>query len=275
LGYATTNKGVEEPLKTISVPKEASTVIILRPAIDREHGPFEVLMVLRHPDSLFVPDCYVFPGGCIDDDDCSQKLASFCRGLDRQRAFQILVDMPTEAKAIGAWVAAAREIFEETGIFISSDPLDLPTLSSCRRQLLDGEANFADILTRGKWTLSLDRLNYFAHWTTPEYLAYRYDVRFFVTVAPTDQEATPDGIELIGHTWITPRRALAEYEQNRFNMVTPTIMTLRKLGSFDSIEAVIHSVEAKNAPSILSTLTKRDNRLMEIMPDGTIFSFLI
>ncbi|MCK9390052.1 MAG: hypothetical protein M0Q01_00620 [Syntrophales bacterium] len=259
-------------MKTISVPKEASTVIMLRPAIDREYGPFEVLMVQRHPDSLFVPDCYVFPGGCIDDDDCSQELAFFCRGLDRQRAFQILVDMPTKEMALGAWVAATRETFEETGIFLSSDPCDLPTLARCRRQLLDGETDFKDLLKREKWTLSLDRLNYFAHWITPEFLPYRYDVRFFVTIAPEDQEATHDGIELTGHVWTTPRRALGEYERNRFSMVLPTIMTLRELGRFDSIEAVFQSVETKNVPPILTTVTKRDGRLVEIMPDGTIFS---
>ena len=259
-------------MKTISVPKEASTVIILRPAIDREHGPFEVLMVQRHPGSLFVPDCYVFPGGCIDEDDCSREATSFCRGLDRQKAFQILVDMPTEAMALGAWVAATRETFEETGIFISSEPRDLPTLACRRRQLLDGEINFTNILKMENWTLSMDRLNYFAHWITPEFLPYRYDVRFFVTIAPENQEAAHDGIELTGHTWITPRRALGEYEQNRFNMVLPTIMTLRELVHFDSIEAVIQSVRAKNVPPILTTVTKRGGRLVEIMPDGTIFS---
>ncbi len=259
-------------MKTISVPKEASTVIMLRPASGRKHSPFEVLMVQRHPDSLFVPDCYVFPGGCIDDDDCSMESASFCRGLDRQKAFQILVDMPTEAMALGAWVGATRETFEETGIFISSEPRDLPTLACCRRLLLAGKATFTDILKTEKWTLSLDRLKYFAHWITPEFLPYRYDVRFFVTIAPEDQEAMHDGIELTGHTWITPRRALGEYEQNRFNMVLPTIMTLRELCRFDSIEAVFQSVETKNVPSILTTVTKRDGRLVEIMPDGTIFS---
>jgi 8-oxo-dGTP pyrophosphatase MutT (NUDIX family) len=259
-------------LKTISVPREAATVIILRPAIDRGNGPFEALMVHRHPDSIFVPDCYVFPGGCIDDDDCSQEAASSCRGLDRQKAWQILVDMPTEAMALGAWVAATRETFEETGIFLSSDPHDRPALNCYRRQLLKGEISFTDILKREKWTLPTDRLYYFAHWITPEFLPYRYDVRFFVTVAPEDQEATHDGVELTGLTWITPRRALAEYEENRFDMVLPTIMTLRELDRFDSIAAVIHSVRKKNVPAILTTVTNKDGRLVEIMPDGTIFS---
>jgi 8-oxo-dGTP pyrophosphatase MutT (NUDIX family) len=229
-------------------------------------------MVQRHPNSIFVPDCYVFPGGCIDDRDCSQESAAFCRGLDREKAFLLLDDMPNEAMALGAWVAATRETFEETGIFLSSDPPDFPTLARCRRQLLAGEATFTDILSREKWTLSLDRLKYFAHWITPEFLPHRYDVRFFVTVAPEDQEAAHDGIELTDHTWITPRLALAEYEENRFNMVLPTIMTLRELAAFDSIESVIQSAERKDIPSILTTVTKRDGRLVEIMPDGTIFS---
>lgn len=229
-------------------------------------------MVRRHPDSVFVPDCYVFPGGCIDDEDCSPESASFCRGLDQQKAFEMLVDMPTKAMALGAWVAATRETFEETGIFLSNDPHDPLTLVRCRQQLLAGETTFADILKREKWTLSLDRLKYFAHWITPEFLPYRYDVRFFVTVAPAGQEAAHDGIELTGHTWITPRRALREYEENRFNIVLPTIMTLRELNRFDSIEAVIQSVETKTVPPVLTKITKKNGLLVEIMPDGTIFS---
>ena len=264
-----------DPLKSTVIPKQASTVIILRQAIDRGHGPFEVLMVRRHADSLFVPDCYVFPGGCIDDDDCSQESASFCSELDRQKAFQILGDMPTEEMALGAWVAAVRETFEETGIMLSSGFHDPDTLARCRRKLLKGEIKFTDILKRGKWTLSIGGLRYFAHWITPEPLPYRYDVRFFVTVMPANQEATHDGIELTGFTWITPRQALAEYQQNRFKMVLPTIMTLRELGHFDSIDAVIQSVKTKIVPSILTKLAEKDGRIVEAMPDGKFFSAVL
>ena len=254
------------------VPKEASTVIIMRPAIDDKHGPFEVLMVERHPSSSFVPDCYVFPGGVIDEEDCTDESASFCRGLDRPKAFEILRDMPSEPMALRAWVAAVRETYEETGLLFSADAPNPVTLAAGRRQLLDGEASFTDILKKGKWTLALDRLLYFAHWITPELSPYRYDVRFFVTVAPQDQEATHDGIELTGNTWITPRHALAEYEQDRFNMVLPTIMTLRDLDRFDSIEAVMAVAVGKNVPSILTNIEKRDGRLCEVMPDGMNFS---
>src|SRR5262245_46789983 len=36
----------------------------------------------------------------------------------------------------------------------------------------------------------------FAHWTTPEIEAKRYDVRFFMTVAPEGQELTADKHEM-------------------------------------------------------------------------------
>ncbi|MBN1382296.1 MAG: hypothetical protein JXA41_11520 [Deltaproteobacteria bacterium] len=254
------------------VPKKASTVVIMRPAVNGTDSPFEVLMVERHSSSVFVPDCYVFPGGVIDAEDCSDESASFCRGLDRQKAFKILGDMPTEAMALGAWVAAARETYEEAGILFSADSPDPDILAGHRRQLLDGKAGFTDILKKEKWTLAMNRLLYFAHWTTPELSPHRYDVRFFVTFAPEDQEATHDGIELTGNTWITPRRALAEYECDRFKMVLPTIMTLRDLDRFDSIEAVMAATAAKTVPSILTTIEERDGRLCEVMPDGKNFS---
>jgi len=255
-----------------AVPKEASTVVIMRPAIDIKDGPFEVLMVERHPASVFVPDCYVFPGGCIDEEDCFDEAVSFCRGLDRQKAFRILGDMPTEAMALGAWVAAVRETYEEAGIFLSADPPDPDTLAVRRRQLLDGKERFTNIVKREKWTFAADRLQYFAHWITPVLSPFRYDVRFFVTVVPEDQEATHDGIELTGNIWITPRRALAEYEHDRFNMVLPTIMTLRDLDRFESVEAVMAAAAAKTVPSILTTIEERDGRLVEMMPDGKTFS---
>ncbi|MCX7635524.1 MAG: hypothetical protein N2Z74_07250, partial [Syntrophales bacterium] len=100
-----------------AVPKEAATVLPLRPG---KEG-FEVLMVKRHPASVFVPSCYVFPGGCLDDDDCQPVLERRCRGLTREQAFAVLKDMATPAMALGAWVAAIRETFEETGILLAYD----------------------------------------------------------------------------------------------------------------------------------------------------------
>lgn len=251
-----------------AIPKDASTVVIMRPAIDKKDGPFEVLMVERHPASIFVPECYVFPGGCIDEEDCSDAFLPFCTGMNRSKASRILTDMPSEKLALGAWIAAVRETYEEAGILFSVDNVDADSLAVCRQRLVSGKMSYFDVLEKTKWRLALDRLHYFAHWITPEIMPYRYDVRFFVTVAPADQEATHDGIELTDNTWITPQRALAEYDEHRFNMVLPTVMTLQEIARFENIDAVIAEADAKKVPAILTTIEERDGILVEVMPDG-------
>jgi len=245
---------------------------MLRPAVNPARGPFEVLMVHRHPDSVFVPECYVFPGGCIDKEDCVPEFASYCRGRDEATALRILGNMASSSLAFGAWIAAVRETFEETGILLAHPPFAVENLSLLRQRLLSGEKTFLELVREDNLLLAVDRLQYFAHWITPELLPYRYDVRFFVTEAPDNQFACPDGIELTAHAWVTPRHALDQYAANRFPMVLPTIMTLRELACYESIDAVIAGAMAKNVPSILTKVVHRDERLVEIMPDGTVFS---
>jgi len=259
-------------LRSIAIPKEAATVILMRPSPDADRGPFEVLMVHRHPDSLFVPECYVFPGGCIDGGDCTPELVPYCRGRDAETARRILGDMPDAAMSLGAWIAAIRETFEETGILLAQPTFSGEKLAHFRRLLLSGKKTFAELVREEELMLALDRLEYFAHWITPEFLPYRYDVRFFVTRAPDGQTASPDGVELTGHVWITPRQALDDYAAERFPMVLPTIMTLRELAAFPNIEAVLTGAAAKKVPSILTRVVAKEDRLVEIMPDGTVFS---
>ncbi|MDI9569853.1 MAG: hypothetical protein QM278_03805 [Pseudomonadota bacterium] len=258
----------------IATPKEAATVILLRPAHGTDSGPFEVLMVHRHPNSAFVPECYVFPGGCIDAEDCGPEIIPHCRGRDRETAMRILGDMPTEEMALGAWVAGIRETFEETGILLAHTAAEKQELDRRRRRLLAGESTFLQLVREESWLLAADRLEYFAHWITPEFLPLRYDVRFFIARAPEEQVACPDGVELTGHVWTTPLHALAEYDAQRFPMVLPTIMTLRELADHESIASVFAAARRKRIPAILTKVETRDNRLVEIMPDGTTFSFV-
>jgi hypothetical protein len=138
-----------------------------------------------------------------------------------------------------------------------------------RRDLCHGAVTFADILEKEGLYPAVDRLHYFSHWVTPEALPIRYDVRFFLALAPPDQEASHDGIELVEHRWIAPRRALDLYEAGRFAMVLPTLMTMAELARFDRVEDVIRFVPGNRVPRILTRMERRGGRFVEIMPDGT------
>lgn len=260
-------------------PKDAATVILLRPG--RTGAGLEVLMVLRHPRNKFVADSYVFPGGALDEEDCDENFEPLCRGLDLSAAAGIIPDMPTPVRSLGAWVAAVRETFEEVGIMLAydrqgrllafRDEAESARFAEHRRRLNQKSITLKTILEQEKLTLATDRIFYYSHWITPELSPIRYNVRFFAAVAPEDQVPGHDGLELTGHVWITPGEALQANREGRFKMVLPTIMTLRELALFDSVERVIRSTRNKPIPAILTRLIQKENGYVEIMPDGTHF----
>lgn len=235
-------------------PKEAATVILLRRRNEQPAEGFEVLMVLRSKESKFVPNSYVFPGGALDDQDCSPEIEALCRGVEPSGAFAALNGIPTPAMALGSWVAGIRETFEEVGLLLAYradsrllafDHDNAERYESYRSLLLQEKLTFAEILQKEALTLAAERLHYFSHWITPWFLPIRYDVRFFVVEAPAGQEARHDGIELTDHLWITPQEALRRYRENSFEMVYPTLMTMQALLPYRQIEEVIHSTSVK------------------------------
>ena len=262
-------------------PKDAATVIFLRQSPNSEAGPFEVLMVLRHPRSKFVPGSYVFPGGCLDHEDYLPDMEHLCSGVDLKKARTILHDMSSPEKALGAWVAGIRESFEEVGLLLAyhrdKTPVSfdsegvLDRFRSYRKKLQTGEISLITILRNEGLALAADRLYYFSHWITPELLPLRYDVRFFVAEMPLHQEAIHDGIELMRHVWMTPQNIFDEYSRQNFNMVVPTLVTIKELSRYKTIQEVITSTENKEINAILTVMIEEDGRIVEYMPDGRIF----
>jgi 8-oxo-dGTP pyrophosphatase MutT (NUDIX family) len=266
--------------RKIVEPKDASTVMLLRQRKNAAGDAIELLMVLRHPNNKFVGNAYVYPGGALDEEDCSPEMDAFCRGMDREKAVLVMPDIPAR-KALGAWVAGIRESFEEVGILLAYDKNGSiitfdeedkkKRFSAYRDALCGGKGNLKDMLTSEGLVLATDRVHYFSHWITPEPLPIRYDVRFFVAEAPERQDALHDGCELIKHVWITPQEALNAYESGNFGIVLPTIMTLKELCPFKTVGDVIKSAARKNIPKILTKMTRKGNAYVEIMPDGSVF----
>jgi len=264
-----------------TMPADASTVLLLRPCSEKSIQDIEVLLVLRNRQSSFVPGYYVFPGGCLDPEDYQPGVERFVRGIDRQQAAQFLPDMSSPGKALGAWVAGIRETFEEVGILIARKKDGTPVAIGTReerqrfdryRQLLNkGAMKFLQMLEEENILLSGDRLHYFSHWITPEFLPLRYDVRFFVTEAPAEQSVVHDGVELTDHAWMRPAVALADYEAGKLGMVLPQIITLEELSRFKTVEEVIVSARERHVPATLTKIVQIDGKDVEVMPDGTFF----
>ena len=262
-------------------PHDAATVILLRPSLKKDGGSFEVLMVLRHPNSKFVPDSYVFPGGCRDQEDCLPEMENLCTGMTLKEAQAVFHDMSLTDKALGAWVAGIRETFEEVGLLfayrgdntlISFDSEDVrQRFRAYRKKIQTGELTLNTVLEREGLTLAADRLHYFSHWITPELLSLRYDVRFFIAEAPLHQKAIHDGVELTKHVWLTPQEILEGYNRHKFNMVVPTLVTIEELAHYKTIADAITATEKKEINAILTVMRKEKGEIVEYMPDGRVF----
>ncbi len=239
-------------------------------------------MVLRHPTNKFAPEAYVFPGGALDPGDCNGLYEPFCHGLDRRRAARSIPDMPGPEHSLGAWIAVVRECFEEVGILpaYTSDGALLSFSSAAtaarfrqhRRDLNARKITLDQILQIENLRLATDRIFYYSHWITPELSPIRYDVRFFVTIAPEYQHPQHDEHELTDHIWITPQEALAANGCNNFFMVLPTLMTMRELSFFKTTRDVMVSTQYKSISPILTRLIPRNKDYVEIMPDGAHFA---
>jgi 8-oxo-dGTP pyrophosphatase MutT (NUDIX family) len=186
----------------------AASVILLR------DSPLEVLMIRRHDNASFVPSAWVFPGGMVEQ-------------LDREIARE-----HGDGSLLGRMrVAAARELFEESGVWLGAPIENAP---SKRRRLLAGNLSFRALLDESP--VDFSQLVWTSHWITPLGVPKRFDTYFFLATVSRDVVATVDNGEAVGAIWITPDDALATLK-----MVFPTIKNLEAIRGFDSAAALIAS----------------------------------
>lgn len=206
--------------------RAAATILLLR---DAREG-FEVLMTRRSLRASFAPGAFVFPGGAVDPADGSEQ----ARGLSRSRRGQTF-----EHRQFA--VAAIREAFEELGILVATDGA---TGTPVSQHLIDGMdrthgADFLGQVAARGLALSVDEVWWLAHWITDRDLPKRFDARFLVARMPLGQEPAADNSEQFEPVWIAPKEALRRHDAGEFDLIFPTIRTLRRMAQWTSVDALI------------------------------------
>lgn len=216
-------------------------------------GGFEVLLLQRHPNSRFAPGAFAFPGGRVEPPDAGPGIEARCRALGRVEAARQLPDVAPAERAIGFWVAALREAFEEAGILLACGPDAHPVNAASlgggvRARCREDSAAFGQLLAELDLVLATDRVAYWAHWITPEERPIRYDTRFFVAAAWPEQAAEPDGFEMVAARWIRPEDALARHRARELVLPLPTqgiLASLSDHGDVDALRAAAHGREVR------------------------------
>lgn len=193
-----------------SPPRDAATVILLRPAADG----FEVFLLRRRRSASFMGGAFVFPGGAADPDDGDLR------------------------------VTAARELFEEAGVLLATTAVDAARVAELRARLLAG-AGFGGLLAEAGLALAPDTLAYFAHWITPSVEPKRFSARFFLAVLPDGQAPSFDAQETVDEIWLTPAAALARAQD--LALPPPQVRSLAELAAAASIDEVFARAAAAAA----------------------------
>jgi 8-oxo-dGTP pyrophosphatase MutT (NUDIX family) len=228
----------------IDKAKHAGTVILLRPGQSRG---MEVLLTRRPDEMAFLGGMYCFPGGTVQKEDCSTVTLRRCHGLSPTAARKILGAHFSPQEALGLWVAAIRELFEEVGVLlaitahgtIAAMDRDLNrSLAEKHGALLARNLTFKALLEAENLHCDMTRLAYFSHWRTPSQFKVRFDTRFFLASVPAEHPTLAASPEVVHSIWLTPDRALQRFGQGTLPMIFPTFASLRTLADFDSLESL-------------------------------------
>ncbi|HKW95372.1 MAG TPA: NUDIX hydrolase [Methylomirabilota bacterium] len=256
-----------------ATPSPAATLVLLR---DRPAGPAEILLIQRHGKSKFAAGDYVFAGGKVEADDIPDDVERFCRGLTPAEASARLGGDLTPRQALGYWVGAIREAFEEVGLLLAYDrggnfvritAENHERFEAHRRACQSANPAFFSMLRAEELTLATDRLTYFAHWITPEEQPTRFDTRFFAAVAPPDQVPEVDGHEIVALRWLTAAEAFEALAREEITLRLPTIKNLEALQSggtraADILAALRHRPVSTIRPRVLQV----DGKPLAVLP---------
>ena len=227
-----------------AIPRPAASVLLVR---EGPAAPLEVYMIRRDPRMRFLGGYYAFPGGKVDEADGLPALLARCRGLDADAAERV-VPAADGVTPLAFWVAAARELLEETGVLVACDAagdpvkIDVPAVAervaAVRGALMSRTGALAELLSHEAWWLDLGRFRYLSHFITPPSSPIRFTARFFLAPVPVGQTPHLYTEEASEGFWIEPAVGVAGYEEGRMPMAEPAESGLRYLAEFASLDAL-------------------------------------
>ncbi len=224
---------------TPAEPKPASSVLLVRAG---SQSPAEVYMIRRQKSMRFLGGFYAFPGGKVDPEDGAPDILARCRGLTEVEA-ERLVPSERGVPALAFWVAAARELLEETGVLPACDETGRAVASSERIEALRAAhmakcAPLAALLASEGWFLDLGPFRYLSHFITPPSSPIRFGARFFLAPVPAGQSPRLFHEEASESFWIAPAEGFRRHRSGERAMAEPADSGLGYLAQFDGLDAV-------------------------------------
>ena len=191
--------------------RESGAIVLIR-----GHGStLEVYWVLRGDQVSFMPGFYAFPGGVVGPGDAA-----------------LPIDGAPDERDRALLASAIRETFEEIGVLVASaGRRDAATLAEARESLLCGEATFAALASELGWRFDARELPAAGRWRTPPFSSLRFEAAYFLARCPEHAEPVIADAELAAGEWITPARALEQWQSGDAVFAAPILSTLREIAA--------------------------------------------
>lgn len=190
--------------------QQAASVLLARGP-----GSQEVFVVRRAESLRFFGGFLAFPGGKALPSDAAVPVHA--NG-----------DLPWPSARI---VAAARELFEETGVLVArrtdgTFPSSGGELDRLRSRLADDEPAFAAVLAELGVTLHARDFRPLGGLTTPDFVPVRFDTAFFIADLPPNQHAEVWAGELDQGYWATATDVIDAWLHGESLVSPPTVTIL-------------------------------------------------
>jgi endoribonuclease LACTB2 len=202
---------------SVSPPIAAASVLLVRQSSQQE-----IFVVQRARSLRFFGGFLAFPGGKVHDADALVPVIA-ANGAPGDAIVQL-----------DRRVAAARELFEETGVLMARTPRgDFPASSAdlveCRRALMDDPEAFGRMLKERQLTIRASDLIPVGNLVTPPFAPLRFDTSFFVATLPPNQEAAVWPGELDEGEWATAPQILETWRRGGNLISPPTLLILEAM----------------------------------------------
>src|SRR6185295_4441295 len=218
-------------------PRVSAAVVLWRRREGAGPDDVDVYWIKRAESLPFMGGWHAFPGGGLSRSDAQLPVsgepqtdaeAPPAAGLPESLRD---LDEPSPDLLPGVAACALRELFEETGILVSTPAVDPEDLPEARRSLLAGERSFADVLAGFEVRLDASPLVYAGRWMTPPFAPVRFDNRFFLLEWPPDAPAQPSihPGECESGSWISPAEAWEAWRHGDVLAAPPILHILEVL----------------------------------------------
>jgi 8-oxo-dGTP pyrophosphatase MutT (NUDIX family) len=204
-------------------------------------------MIRRQKSMRFLGGFYAFPGGKVDPEDGLPEILARCRGITEAEA-ERLVPPEDGLPALAFWVAAARELLEETGVLPGCDSAGRSVASAgataparieaFRAAHMAKRARLAELLEAEGWYLDLGPFRYLSHFITPPSSPIRFTARFFLAPVPVGQTPRLFREEASESFWVDPAEGFRRHRSGEWAMAEPADCGLGYIAQFDGLDAI-------------------------------------